>query len=153
MGKNKIEDITNEFYDKARPGEGEIVIPAGYDVRVHAKEIEVASLLIKEFGGIIKPVVESNYSKEKTPDYLWNGEKWELKEPTSRNAIDKRIRKSLNQIHESGGGIILDVTKCKMPESAVLRRIEDSLSWRCKNKKTVIVIKNNRVTRVIAVRR
>ena len=102
------EDVTERFIAKSTPGKGGLYFDKDYKQNDHKKEISVGNWLYKNFGGEINLLNESSKISEKRPDYLWNGKKWELKNPTTTKATDSAVRKGLLQIHDNGKGLILD---------------------------------------------
>ena len=86
------------------------------------EEIKVAKWLIKKFGGQIKIMNEREGMK--TPDFLWNGESWELKtlSTSSVNGINDNIKKAIKQIesYKPAGGIIVDITSVKLDKDKIL---------------------------------
>lgn len=103
------EDVTKEYLRDARPGEGRLTVEDGVlDRETGPKETEIARKLLDTFGGDITVLMETNEGK--TPDYVWKGKYWELKEPKTPNAINKRVKKALQQIESNQGGVVLNLT-------------------------------------------
>lgn len=77
------------------------------------REIEVANLLQNTFGGEIKlvPEIKGKYKGVKTPDYIYNGERWDLKElnGSSKDAIRNAIKSKRKQ----ADNFIIDITNVK----------------------------------------
>lgn len=84
----KYIDITNEMYNNAKPNKGkvkkqkyfangnEIYLVDGHNVvyKHDEREIEVAKLLNKTFGGNVRILPNINFPQNvKTPDYLFKG--------------------------------------------------------------------------------
>ena len=69
----------------------------------------MSAWLYKTFGGKITLLKESPERDVKTPDYLWNGKKWELKSAHSINGADKSLQHAIKQIQDNPGGVILDI--------------------------------------------
>lgn len=103
-------DVTAEYLRNARPGEGKLTVEDGVlDRKSGPQEVRIAETLQKTFGGDITVRMEK-YDGKSSPDYLWNGKLWDLKEPTSPNAINKRLKKGLEQIAENQGGVIINLS-------------------------------------------
>ena len=115
-----------------------IVIPKGYDIHKHSKEIECANLIQKEIGGNVTMINEDN--NKMTADMLWNDKLWELKGVTSKTSIDNAVRHGLKQIAENPGGIILNIDKCELNDSDIVKYIEDRLNRSKINLKELNVI-------------
>jgi len=108
-------DITNEYKENARPGEGKFEIDPGVDVLNRVDDIKIAKWLHSEFGGDIRVLEEIHKNKRvSNPDYLWNGRLWDLKTPDSKSysALNDRPRTGIKQIRRNPGGIIMDLNKC-----------------------------------------
>ena len=157
-------DVTAEWFDKAKPNSGQVeevtnVVIDGVTYSVdginvihnHSKrEIEVADLINKTFGGEIKlvPEVKGKYKGVSTPDYNINGEKWDLKElkgkskDAIRNAISKKKRQADN--------FIIDITECELDMEEIQKQAEFVFS--AKNTSFVnalMIIKNNKILRIL----
>lgn len=103
------EDVTRAYQMTATPGIGKVEYDDGYRVSGHQSEIATADWLRNTFGGDVTVLKEANTYKEKTPDYLWRGKLWELKEPSTINAADKALQHAIKQIRENPGGVILNL--------------------------------------------
>ena len=112
-------NITQEYIDKAKPGEGLIEYEPGLfsdPHKQHKEERQAAEWLRATFGGDILLLAE--IERTLTPDYLWRGKLWDLKMPITdnENTIEKRINHGIKQIFETprpekAGGLIVDFTK------------------------------------------
>lgn len=112
-GRFTSKDITEEYKANATPGVGRIEFEPGYDKKNHSKEIEIAEWIHKTFGGDICLLAEDEGPKRnKRPDYEWRGVLWDLKSPTTLNAVSDRTRSGIKQIRPNPGGIILDLNNC-----------------------------------------
>ena len=104
----KYQNVTAEYFGTAQPGEGKIIYGDNLKESTHRKEIEVAGLIHKTFGGNITIPKERNAEYVKNPDYVWKDKLWDLKTLTTEKSADTAIRKGLRQIAENPGGIIID---------------------------------------------
>lgn len=132
-------DITKDFFNKANPQKGRIkesdryVSPKGYTYKIDGKnviqnnsieEIEVARLILDNFGGDIYyiPEVKGKYKGIKTPDYIWNNERFDLKSinGTSKDAL----RNALSPKRDQAENFIIDISKTTLSNEEIERQIE-----------------------------
>lgn len=111
LKSNPFSDVTQEYYDTAKPGVGKVILEEGYKKAHHQQEIETAEWLVKEFGGDVTLQKESTVPSVKTSDYIWNNQLWELKDVSSLTSGDRNMRKAFSQIVDNPGGVILNITK------------------------------------------
>ena len=150
QGREKLEDVTQEYLDKAIPGKGILQIDSGVDTEKNAEDIKIAEWLKQSFGGDIRIVKDSNKYKEGTPDYIWNGLKWELKSPSSKNAIDKRMQKAGHQLGENGGGMVIDISSARaLTTQEAVDYIVEKLPKRAKGNTDLIIVKDKRLIKII----
>ena len=69
--------------------------------------------LLETFGGRIILLKQNSGYMIKNPDYKWNDKFWELKGIQSSVSLDTGIRKSIKQILNKPGGIIIDLSNYK----------------------------------------
>ena len=150
QGRGKLEDVTQEYLDKATLGKGILQIDSGVDTEKNAEDIKIAEWLKQSFGGDIRVVKDSNKYKEGTPDYIWNGLKWELKSPSSKNAIDKRMQKAGHQLGENGGGMVIDISSARaLTTQEAIDYIVEKLPKRAKGNTDLIIVKDKRLIKII----
>lgn len=122
-------DVTGEYLSSATPGQGAIIYEAGYRVKGHQAEIDMADWIHHKFGEDITLLKESDLDSVKRPDYFWKGAFWELKGAASINGADKLLQHAIKQIQDNPGGVILNVLenidKAAL-ERQLARRIERS---------------------------
>jgi uncharacterized membrane protein YgcG len=82
-------------------------------------EKETAAWATQNYGGSISLVKRRNDAQ--TPDYIWNGEKWEQKSASSINGIQARLEKAA--IQTDNGSVILDVSTYKDDKSELLAKV------------------------------
>ena len=112
------------------------------------KEKSVAELLQKEFGGEIKMIPRILKPQGvSTPDYIFRGDAFDLKEllGTSKNLVYNAVSKKARQ----APNFILDVSNCPLDMDEITKQI-DYVYW---SKHTrfidkIIVIRNNQVSNV-----
>lgn len=112
------------------------------------REKEVANLMGQIFGGKIKIIPRINYPKNiKTPDYIINKEKYDLKtlSENNKNTIYNAIHKQKMQ----ASNFIIDISKNRMQQSVA----EEQIASVYKSKHTewvkqIILIKDNKLLKV-----
>lgn len=88
------------------------------------KEKNVAELLLGEFGGNMQIVPRVVYPQGKTtPDYIYNGEKYDLKEPRgeSRHVLYNMVAKKKTQAQN----FIFDIGRCPLNERDIMEQINE----------------------------
>lgn len=159
----KYVDITGKWYPDAKPNSHsvqdlqEITIDGvtykvdGHHVQLKysAHEKEIAELLEREVGGEIFMVPKINFPQGKrTPDYLFNGRKYDLKtlEPGAKqDTIFNRVKKARGQ----SGNLIIDVTNSGLDDQIIESQIEEIF----RNKATkfvdeIVIIRGNKIVKV-----
>ena len=111
MNKHELIDVTNEFLKKAKPGIGTIRYEKGFNFKNHKQGKVTALWLLDTFGGDIVVLKENHRYRLKNPDYKWNEKFWELKGVPSKTSLDNLVIKSIEQIFEKPGGIIINLLK------------------------------------------
>lgn len=159
--QTKYEDITNnyvkikqysvkeqKYYEddnkKKYKVDGKNVI-----IKANKKEREIADLMGEIYGGKVKLVpVVLNPQGIKTPDYIINGEKFDLKEVfgNGKNTLDTAISKKKNQ----SSNFIFDISKTKMNSKEALNQIEriyksSNRTWVNK----IVLIKNGKLLKIL----
>lgn len=141
-------DVTNEYLEKATPGEGTITRDENYDENSNKTEIEFATWLHDNLGGNIHLLTESKEEGVKTPDYNWNGKLWDLKTVSTEKAADSAIRKGLKQIAENPGGVILNYEDRKVSLDELKKIIDRRMSYYDNQEIDIIVISEQKVLKV-----
>ena len=118
-------------------------------IKANKKEREVAELLGKMYGGNVEliPVV-LNPKGIKTPDYIINGEKFDLKEPIggSKNTIYDLFKHKSKQANN----FIIDIHKSKLDRTESIKQTEKI--FYSKHRMwidTIILIENNEVFKIL----
>lgn len=141
------ESVTMEYFANAKPGVGKLTIENRKEVK--PSELEYAQMLIDRFGGDIT-ILETASSKGihgvDTPDYLWRGKLWDLKETISLNGVDKRLQSGIHQIETNPGGVIIVFTD-KPGVITTDKQIADTIKARARRRSypqkiDVMVIRN-----------
>ena len=132
-------DITYEMYENARPNKGKVERQNFFEdngklykvdghnvVYKHDKgEIEVAKLLNKVFGGKVKILPNINFPQGiKSPDYLFRGEKTDLKRITSKRVKDC-VKTALKNKEKQANNFIIDNTAQNVSDIDILKQIDE----------------------------
>lgn len=132
-------DITNEMYNNAKPNKGKVMkqnffesdgekyIIDGHKVvyKHDEREIEVANLLNKTFGGNVKILPNINFPQGiKSPDYLYKGEKTDLKRITSKRAKDC-VKTALKNKEKQANNFIIDNTAQTVGDEEIVKQIKE----------------------------
>lgn len=135
----KYQDITNEMHNNATPRKGKVekqkfYVDKGnkYFVDGHnvvykhdERELEVARLLNDNFGGNVKILPNINYPQGiKSPDYLFRGEKTDLKIITSKRAGDC-IKTALRNKENQANNFIIDNTAQTVKDEDIIKQVKD----------------------------
>jgi hypothetical protein len=144
-----VMSVMPEYLRKASPGVGTIAFDEGYNKNSHADEIKTAQWLLKNFGGNIVLLNESDNEGEKRADFIWNGQFWDLKSTTTAKAADSAIRKGLKQIKENPGGIILDYGTNAVSLDDVQKTIDGRMLRGSGNNADIMVVKNGQVVKIL----
>ena len=112
------------------------------------KERRIAELLKEELGGEISMVPRVlNLQGISTPDYIFRGEAFDLKElsGTSKNLVYNAIAKKKRQ----ASNFILDISKSPLEESEIARQIED-IYWSRHTMfvEKIIVVKDEKIRKI-----
>lgn len=146
-------DVTNEYLEKATPGEGTITRDENYDEDSNKTEIEFATWLHDNLGGNIHLLTESKEEGVKTPDYNWNGKLWDLKTVSTEKAADSAIRKGLKQIAENPGGIILDYKSNEISYEDLKTIIDKRIARYEEYNLDIIIVRNNKLSKALRYRK
>ena len=120
------------------------------------EEINVAKLLVDEFGGEIVLLPRTSgggiYKNIKSADYLLNGVRIDLKSPkgNGKNTIYEIVRSSKKQANT----FAIDVSKTALSLEEIMQQLEESVFYsdRTKNIETIILldIKKKKILKVIS---
>lgn len=102
-------DVTEKYFKNAKPGAGKITYDKNYDFNDEEDETKIARWLKSTFGGDVHIRQEIDETEGKSYcDYYWRGKCWELKTKSNLTSPETTIKKALNQIKKTPGGIILN---------------------------------------------
>lgn len=137
-GMGRSVDVTEEWIKDASPNSHKVVDLSEYALNgaiykvdgkyvlldYSDKEKQIAQLLERELGGEIFMVPRVlDPPGISTPDYIFRGEAYDLKElsGTSKNLVYNVISKKKRQ----AGNFILDITQCPLDESEIYKQVDD----------------------------
>ena len=157
--RKTIEDVSQEYLNKATPGRGLLAFENG-TTKVDLADRTTATWIHDKFGGDIKCLKEIS-EQGKNPDSIWNGKYWEFKAPTTENAIDDRLRKANKQIMEAlirdglvgdRAGVLIDISGCELTVDESIRVIEKRALQRLPSNIDVIVKYNDEFIKAVRVK-
>lgn len=158
-------DITKDWENSPNAGKGEIkeadsaeykgVIyhVDGRNVKQNNsdREKEVASILLEKYGGIIEyvPEVNGKYHGVRTPDYLWNGERWDLKEIKKADK-DDTVRNLAHKSKDQTENIIIDVTHSRfLSYKQIEAQVKELKKYdNCSHIDKIMIIKEKEVLKI-----
>ena len=137
-GMGRSLDVTEKWMEEASPNSHEVVDLSEYTLNgttykvdgkhvlldYSDKEKQIAQLLKRELGGEIFMVPRVlDPPGISTPDYIFRGEAFDLKElsGTSKNLIYNVVSKKKRQ----AGNFILEITQCPLDESELYKQADD----------------------------
>lgn len=147
--KNKVSGGSVQERDFARI-EGVDYKVNGSTVLLDYKKSEwnIAVLLQKFFGGIVEMIPRVTKPKHiKTPDYVLNGQKFDLKAPTgnTKNTIYNNLKESKGQ----ASNVVLDITRCGLSEEECLEYVKDAYrSKHLRHLEMVVVVNNGQIIKI-----
>lgn len=155
-------DVTEEWRSNATPNSHKVTDLSEYTVdgttyKVDGKHVlldykekekQVAELIEKEFGGEIYMVPRVlDPPKVSTPDYIFRGEKYDLKELSGTSG--KLVYNRVSKMKKQANNFVLEISNCPLSEEEIRKQIE-YVYW-SKHTEFVdkfIVIKDNKVLNI-----
>ena len=162
----KYDDITDKWFPEVKPNSHPVedlqeITVGGVTYKVDGRNVqldykphekEIAELLAREVGGEIYMVPRVNNPQGvSTPDYIFNGEAYDLKtlekEASGKNPIFNRVKKKKSQAHR----FIIDVTVPNLSTEVIESQI-DKIFW---SKETqfvdeIVIVRNGKIEKVFA---
>ena len=114
------------------------------------REKEVAELLSQKLGSLVQliPEVHGYYTRVKTPDYMIDGEKFDLKELTG--ASKDAIRNAIHKKQKQADNFVIDISKCSLSLENINDQAEKIFqSYNTEFVNMLILIKDNDVLRIL----
>ena len=159
------DDVTQEWLDNATPNSHEVTEVTEFEqdgvvyrvdgVNVQLSydehEKEIAELLKKKLGGDIRlmPKVSGKYSGVQTPDYLFRGQRYDLK--TMDSSTSKRaVYNALKPKQEQADNFILDITNNPLGRQEIIRQIKEDLfcTISTRGTKVIILVENGEIVNI-----
>ena len=113
------------------------------------REVSIAVLLSEKYGKKVELIPQVMYPQGiQTPDYLIDGERYDLKSPTGRgkNLLYGLIAKKYKQAHN----FIIDITNCPLSMEELERQAERLYkSQRTGFLETMVFLKNEEIVKVL----
>lgn len=114
------------------------------------QEKDVAEIISKKYGKIVELVPQVIYPQGiQTPDYLIDGERFDLKSPTGngKNLLYGLIAKKKEQSHN----FIIDITNCPLSIEELERQARQLYgSWRVGFLEKLVFVKNGEILKVLS---
>ncbi len=161
--KKGFRNVTNDWLKKAVPNshavgnvtafiqDGILYAVDGVNVILDPgkEEKKIASVLSRTLGGEVRlmPTVSGTIAGVRTPDFLFRGERLELKTP--HKLTSKTIFRALKGNRDQAENFVVDITACNMSETELRRQVEkvysDSFTAFVKN---LIIIRDDEIIAV-----
>lgn len=142
-------DISEQQYFIDNNGNKYNVDGKSIKIKASEKERQVANVLGKIYGGNVKLVpVVLNPQGVKTPDYLVNGEKFDLKEPKGNSATT--IYDLFKNKSKQADNFIIDIHKSDMTKLDSIKQAEEV--FHSKHRKwinRIILMKDNEIFKIL----
>lgn len=162
---NNFNDVTRVWLERNKNSNGEVVELSEYTVGGETyvmdgrnvsqnnspRELEVAQILKRKLGWRIEliPEIKGIYRGIKTPDYVCNGERWDLKElkkGTSKNLLRDTAHKHKDQAEN----FIFDITSCALDYKEINRQAEGIFkNYNTEHVKRVMLIRGDEIIRIM----
>ena len=116
----------------------------------NSEEIQLAEWWKRKRGGIVAlvPTIETqkgskNDSNVKTPDIIWNGERWDFKgiDGNSSNTIERKITDYKKQTDN----LILVARKTKLKDKEIVKYIKKAIKYHPNDYDNIIYIRNCKI--------
>lgn len=154
------QDVTKEYLGKGNEGKGVVSFLNGITA-AEMRDRETASWIHDKIGGDITCLPE-NSLKGKNPDAKWENNYWEFKRPTSKNAVDDRLRKANQQLTEAmerdgiignRSGVVVDISGMNLSLDETIAIVENRAAERLKNNTDVIIRNGNTIEKIIRIKK
>ncbi len=147
--KDKNFEVKEQQYFITEDGKQYNIDGKNVKIKANEKERQVAELLGKTYGGQVNliPVV-LNPQGIKTPDYMLNGKKYDLKEPTGNSKTT--IYDLFKHKSKQADNFIIDIHKCKLDKMEIIKQTESI--FYSKHRKwidTIILTDNNEIFKIL----
>lgn len=140
--------VTKQQYYEDENGKRYKVDGKNVKMEPSQSEIQVAELLGKLYNTDVNIIPKVSIpSGTKTPDYIINNERFDLKEieGNSKNTLDDAIKKQQKQAHS----FVLDISKSEMSEEKAIEQIQRIFDSKHRNwVERIILTKNNGILQI-----
>lgn len=114
-----------------------VIIPTDLKPAPARYEITAAALLADYFKADVEFILRSN---QKTPDFLINGVKWELKSPTGDGKYN--VQHQIKAAAKQSANVIFDVRRSKMHMAKIRNEVERHFGYIKPIKRLILIDKN-----------
>jgi hypothetical protein len=117
-----------------------VIIPTSLKPSPSYYEVTAATLLADYFKADVEFVMRSN---QKTPDFLINGVKWELKSPTGDGKYN--VQHQLKAAAKQSVNVVFDARRSKMHMTKIRNEVERHFAYTKPIERLVLIGKNKAV--------
>ena len=90
------------------------------------KELEVANWLKDTFNEKVIILPKVNWPENiQTPDYIFKGEKWDLKEMKDINSNKRAVDNLIKNYEKQSNNFIIDISSCKIDNKIIIKQVEN----------------------------
>jgi hypothetical protein len=114
-----------------------VIIPTNLKPSPARYEISAATLLADYFKTDVEFVLRSN---QKTPDFLIDGVKWELKSPTGTGKYN--VQHQIKAAAKQSSNVVFDARRSKMHMAKIRNEVERNFKYSKAVKRLVLIDKN-----------
>lgn len=113
-----------------------------------SKEISIADTLSQKYGKNIELVPQIVYPQNiQTPDYIIDGERFDLKSPTGKGK--DVLRDLIKRKKKQSPNFIFDLTDCPLTDEDVERQVTSIFSWHhTRFVDKIVIMKGNNILKV-----
>lgn len=162
VGNKSFVDVTEEWYSNAMPDSHKVIDLREYTVdgttykvdgkhvvlKYSQREKQIAEIISKKLGGEICMMPKVLFPQGiKTPDYLINGERYDLKSPTG---IGKEVfRGMVKGKKKQANNFVFDISNCPLEMDEIERQIEGIYkSNRTDFVQTLVLVKGDDILKI-----
>lgn len=117
-----------------------VIIPTTLKPAPARYEITAATLLAEYFKSDVEFILRSNH---KTPDFLINGVKWELKSPTGDGKYN--IQHQIKAAAKQSANVVFDARRSKMHMAKIRNEVERHFVYTKPIKRLILIDKNKAI--------
>lgn len=117
-----------------------VIIPVGIKPSPAHYEITAATLVANHFKADVEFILRSN---QKTPDFLINGVKWELKSPTGDGKYN--VQHQIKAAAKQSSNVIFDARRSKIHMTKLRNEVKRHFKYTKPVKRLILIDKNKAV--------